>query len=98
MPCDYMRLHASTINYPTYAHADLERQLRARELRNGQSEEGQRQASAIMAQDFAVDVPQFWCYQVRRDGKYEKRNGQQKPARVHGNPRIPGHNSFLCNR
>jgi len=67
-------LFCPIINHLTYANADLEWQLRARELRNGQSEESQCQASAIVAKSFAMVVPQFRRYRVRRDGEHQERN------------------------
>ena len=69
------RLHILTVdNYLTYANADFRRQLRAHELRNGQSGEGHCQAAAIMAESFPMNVPQPRRYHIRRDGENEKRN------------------------
>jgi len=86
----------SSDNYLTYANADLERQLCARELRNGQSEEGQCQASAIVAKGFTMVVPQFRRYRVRRDGEYQERNWDQKPARVYNDSRIRRREGDVC--
>jgi len=48
--------------------------LRARELRNDQSGEGQCQATAVVAKGFSVDVPQPRRYRIRRNGEYQKGN------------------------
>jgi len=72
--------------------------LRARELRNGQSGEGQCQATAVVAKGFPVDVPQPRCYHIRRNGEYQKGNRDQEPAGVNSDPRIRGRNGDVCNR
>lgn len=78
------------VNYLTYTDADFRRHLCARELRNRQGDEGQRQAAAIVAKGLPMDVPQSRRYHVRHDGEDQEWNRDQEPAGVNNDPRVRG--------